>query len=104
MYRKRRREQAEFESFHLVFGGKLRSDNRWVRLAKLIPWDEIEERYAELFSATNGAPAISAREAVASLIIKEKLGLTDEETVEQIRENPYCRVPRTPPQVAVKLC
>jgi len=89
MYRKRQREQAEFESFYLAFGGKLRSDNRWVRLAKLIPWDEIEERYAELFSETNGAPAISAREAVASLIIKEKLGLTDEETVEQIRENPY---------------
>ena len=89
MYRKRRREQVEFENFHLAFGGKLRSDNRWVRLAKLIPWDEIEERYAELFSETRGAPAISAREAVASLIIKEKLGLTDEETVEQIRENAY---------------
>ena len=31
----------------------------------------------------------SARVAVASLIIKEKLTLSDEETVEQIRENPY---------------
>ena len=91
MYRKRQREQVEFENFHLAFGGKLRSDNRWVRLAKLIPWDEIEKRYAELFSETRGAPAISAREAVASLIIKEKLGLTDEETVEQIRENPYAQ-------------
>lgn len=89
MYRKRKREQVEFESFHLSFGGKLRSDNRWVRLAKLIPWEEIERRYAALFSETRGAPAITAREAVASLIIKEKLGLTDEETVEQIRENAY---------------
>jgi hypothetical protein len=89
MYRKQQREQVEFEDFHLAFGGKLRSDNRWVRLAKLIPWDKIEERYAELFSETHGAPAISAREAVASLVIKEKLGLSDEETVEQIRENAY---------------
>ena len=63
--------------------------SRWVCLAKLIPGDEIEQRYAELFSENRGAPAISAREAVASLIINEKLGLRDEETVEQIRENPY---------------
>ena len=89
MYRKKQREQGEFESFYLAFGGNLRSDNRWVRLAKLVPWEEIERRYAGLFSETRGAPAISAREAVASLIIKEKLGLTDEKTVEQIRENPY---------------
>ena len=89
MYRKKQREQVEFEDFHLSFGGKLRSDNRWVRLAKLVPWVEIEERYAELFDERIGAPAISARVAVASLIIKEKLRLSDEETVEQIRENPY---------------
>jgi transposase, IS5 family len=30
-----------------------------------------------------------ARVAFGALIIKETLGLTDEETVEQIRENPY---------------
>lgn len=89
MYRKKQREQVEFESFHLSFGGKLRSDNRWIRLAKLVPWAEIEGRYAELFNERIGAPAISARVAVASLIIKEKLTLSDEETVEQIRENPY---------------
>jgi len=41
---KRKYSQPEFEDFHLPFGGKLRSDNRWVRLAKLIPWEEIEER------------------------------------------------------------
>jgi hypothetical protein len=28
------------------------------------------------------------------LIIKARLGLTDEELVEQIKENPYLRVPR----------
>ncbi len=58
-------------------------------MAKLVPWAEIEGRYAELFNERIGAPAISARVAVASLIIKEKPRLSDEETVEQIRENPY---------------
>ena len=36
-----------------------------------------------------GAPAKSVRIALGALIIKEKLKLSDEETVEQIRENPY---------------
>jgi hypothetical protein len=36
-----------------------------------------------------GAPAKSFRMALGALIIKERLGTSDEETVEQIRENPY---------------
>jgi len=87
---KRKYSQPEFEDFHLPFGGKLRSDNRWVRLAKLIPWEEIEERYAKNFTDSGmGAPAKTARVALGALIIQEKLGLTDEETVAQIQENPY---------------
>lgn len=89
MYRKKDRAQPEFVDFYLPFGGKLRADNRWVKLAELMPWEQIEERYARLFDEDTGAPALSARIAVGSLIIKEKLRLTDEETVEQIRENPY---------------
>ncbi len=51
-------------------------------LAKLIPWEEIEKRYARSFSQQGiGAPAKPVRLALGSLIIKEKLGLTDEETV-----------------------
>jgi transposase, IS5 family len=89
VYRKQQREQRESEDFHLAFGGRLRSDNRWVRLAKMIPWDQIEARYAEKFRSRTGPPALIARIAVGSLIIKEKLQLSDEETVEQIRENQY---------------
>ena len=89
MYRMKNRDQLEFEDFYLPFGGKLRSDNRWVKLAKLIPWDELEQRYASLFSEDRGAPAKPFRMALGALIIKERLGLTDEETVEHIRETPY---------------
>ncbi len=89
MYRKRNREQLQFEEFTLPFGGRLRSDNRWVRYAKQIPWEEIEQIYCELFSKDKGAPAKPLRIALGALIIKERLSITDEETVEQIRENPY---------------
>jgi len=49
MYRHNQR-QLEFEDFILPFGGKLRSDNRWVKLAKLIPWDEFEHAYCKSFT------------------------------------------------------
>ena len=36
-----------------------------------------------------GAPAKSFRMALGALRIKEKLGISDRETVEQIKDNPY---------------
>ena len=90
MYRTNNPYQLEFEDFYLPFGGRLRSDNRWVILSKQIPWQEIEQQYAALFEDSGtGNPAKSARIALGALIIKERLGTTDRETVEQIRENPY---------------
>jgi hypothetical protein len=89
MYRHNQR-QLQFEDFYLPFGGKLRSDNRWVKLAKFIPWEEFEPAYAKtLVSQDKGPPAMSVRVALGTLIIKERLGTSDEETVEQISENPY---------------
>ena len=82
--------QQEFEDFYLPFGGKLKSSNRWVILAKKIPWDAFEDSYACHFAASGqGAPSFTVRVALGALIIKEKLQLSDEEAVQQIEENPY---------------
>jgi transposase, IS5 family len=77
------------ESFEFPHGGKLASDNRWVMMAQLIPWSEFETEYAQNFATSMGPPAKSFRMALGALIIKEKLGASDRETVEQIKENPY---------------
>lgn len=83
-------KQSEFVDFHLPFNGKLSASNRWVKLAELVPWNLIEQCYSENFSRTGmGAPAKSGRIAFGALLIKERLAITDEETVEQIAENPY---------------
>ena len=88
MYRANR--QPELPDFHLPFGGKLDPENRWIKLAQVIPWHLIEEDYRSNFATSGmGAPAKESRIALGALIIKERLGITDEETVEQIRENPY---------------
>ena len=90
MYRKPHVNQLAFEDFVLPFGGKLRSDNRWVMLAKQIPWAVVDTAYAQQFSQEDlGSPAKSSRLALGALILKERLGVTDRELVEQITENPY---------------
>ena len=58
-------------------------------MAELIPWAEFEQEYAENFAEKMGAPAKPFRMALGALIIKEKLGISDRETVEQIKETPY---------------
>jgi transposase, IS5 family len=90
MYRQNDPNQMTFEDFYLPFGGRLRSENRWVLLSKQIPWDQVEQEYAALFADSDtGRKAKPARLALGALIIKERLGTTDRETVEQMRENPY---------------
>lgn len=89
MYRKASSSPTPPENFELPFEGKLSQENRWVIMANLIPWDEFEEGYAKNFAGDIGAPALPFRMALGSLIIKERLGISDRETVEQIKENPY---------------
>ncbi len=89
MYRKVQNIPIPAEDFELPFEGELWAENRWVIMSKLIPWSQYESEYAEKFSSEMGAPAKPFRMALAALIIKEKLGISDRETVEQIRENPY---------------
>jgi hypothetical protein len=91
MYKKQNKGQliiAELESFTLPFSGKLNPNNKWIIMSNLIPWDKIEEKYSKNFSG-EGAPAKSARLALGALIIKERMNLSDRETLEQIMENPY---------------
>ena len=87
MYQKNK--QQTIDDFILPFGGALSPDNRWVKKAEMISWDDIEGDYSDLFPGNSGNVAKPARLALGALIIKETLGITDEETVEQIRENPY---------------
>jgi IS5 family transposase len=89
LYRKHHNGQLSIEEFHVPFGGTLEPENRWVLFATLMPSDEIEKAHAPQFSPMTGALAKPARLALGALYIKQRLGLSDEETVEQNRENAY---------------
>jgi transposase, IS5 family len=77
--------------FYLPFGGKLSSENRWVKLAEIIPWDELGSVYNSNFHPTMGAPATPSRVVIGAMILKHMKNLSDEEVIEDIRENPYCQ-------------
>jgi hypothetical protein len=89
MYKKAQLAPSPPSEFELPFGGRLSTDNRWVKMAQIIPRDEFESEYVANFPTEKGVPAKSFRMALGALIIKEKLGISDHETVEHMRENPY---------------
>lgn len=91
MYRKANRNQLSLNEFYLPFGGRLSADNRWVKLSRFMPWEMIEDIYAEKFknARSNGSMAISARIAFGALHIQADKTLTDAAMVEEISENPY---------------
>ena len=86
------REQSSKQTvldFYLPFGGKLRGDNRWVKLAEIIPWDELGAVYNRQLNSRMGAPSTPSRVVIGALILKHMKKLSDEEVIEDIRENPY---------------
>ena len=88
MYYKDDRDQLGIDDFFLPFGGKLKKDNRWVRMAEIMPWDYIEEVYLESMSQETGRSAFSARIAYGAIYVKEQEDLTDKEEAEKAKEEP----------------
>ena len=89
VYKFDRDHQYSLSDFNQPLGMEMNLENRWVKKAAMIPWDEIEDRYAELFPSKVGMPAKPLRTALGSLLIQKEYGYSDRELVEQIKENPY---------------
>lgn len=81
--------QLTLLGFETPFEQKLTTENRWVIMAKAVPWDEIVVHYDRLFSSTEGRPPISGRVILGAMIIKHIEGLTDRKTIQHIRENMF---------------
>jgi hypothetical protein len=82
-------KQLSLAEFDWPFQSALDENNRWVKMSRCIPWDELSEGYYQSLSVRQGRPAKDARLVIAAVIIKHKLCLSDQETVAQIQENPY---------------
>lgn len=89
MIRFRDEKQPRLEGFETIFERELNRENRWVKLSALVAWDELGEAYEKSLTRGMGRPAKDARLVIGAMIVKHKLKLSDEETIEQLRENPY---------------
>ncbi|MGI6725374.1 MAG: hypothetical protein ACOX62_04120 [Christensenellales bacterium] len=84
MYRPQSKQVSVFENESFFQFQGLNPDNDWVRLAKLIPWAEMERRYAQTFDSKPGNADKPVRMALGALIIKERYGFSDEDAVQEI--------------------
>jgi len=89
MIKYRSNRQLSFSDFLLPFNGSLDGNNRWVKLAHLLPWDELVAVYARGLSDSLGRGTTDLRVELGTLIIQELMDYTDREVIAQIQENPY---------------
>lgn len=88
MYRGKDRQNKSLFSSLFPFGGSLDPENRWLRIKKLIPWEKLESRYESYFSKL-GRRALDGRLVIGVLLLKHMTGLSDEDIVALVNENPY---------------
>lgn len=86
MYRHENCKQMKLE---LPFSVSLNRENRWVILAGMFPWKEIDEAYQVHFSSYDGQVAKPSRLAFGALYIQVSEGYTDEQIRWNIQENLY---------------
>ncbi len=72
-------KQISFSDFGQPVGMRMSAENRWVKKAESIPWEEIEQRYAALFTNKKGNVAKPLRLALGACIIQAEYGYSDEE-------------------------
>ena len=89
MYKFDREHQYRITDFDQPMGFKINPENRWVKKAAMIPWNQIEEKYAKLFPSKTGMPAKPLRTALGALLLQKHLKCSDEELVQELTENPY---------------
>lgn len=83
-------KQLRLALFSSTLEKSLDPTNRWYKLANSLPWNEIERIYNKrLRNKHCGGGNKPARMVIGALIIKHKMNLSDEETIQAIRENPY---------------
>lgn len=81
--------QTKITEFSNLYQLKLNENNRWIQLGSVLPWDKLVSLLSGKYDFTKGSAGINPRVIIGALIVKHKLTLTDEETIEIISENPY---------------
>ena len=68
---------------------KLSNDNRWVQMSRQIPWRLMEEKFAGAFGGLKDKFSAPVRLALGIHLLKAETGLSDNQVLLAIKENPY---------------
>ena len=71
------------------YSGQIDEQNRWIKIADLVPWDEMEEAYRSAFDPLKQAVMKPSRLILGLLLGQMLLSLSDREILEYFHENPY---------------
>ncbi len=80
---------GQFDLFRARLDQILDMNNKWVKLAHRIDWDDVRQRFSIPLSPNGGHPPLDARLMIGLLIIKYTDNLSDEALCERWLENPY---------------
>jgi hypothetical protein len=81
-------KQLKIEEFVSSFEFKISPNNRWAKLAVLLPWDTLAQIYHKNVSLNKGRKSVNSRVVIGAMIIKHLLNLSDEDVILLIQENP----------------
>ena len=82
-------DSEQGQLFATPFEQELDLENRWVKFSKILPWNKLNGYYYSRMDKKMGAGSIDARIILGALIIKHHEELSDEGTIENIKENIY---------------
>lgn len=71
------------------YSGKIDENNRWIKLAKLVPWDELEVIYMKHFDERKRKRVKSCRLITGLTLGQMLMKLSNVQIVEYFHENPY---------------
>jgi IS5 family transposase len=71
-------QQDQSNLFTSRLSQQLNPDNELLKLAKLIPWQQLEEEFTPLFSEGPSRPPLPVRLAAGLMILEYMYGLSDE--------------------------
>lgn len=77
--------------FRTPFEQSLDPDNRWVRMAAVVPWDEMAKVFFAHMSEDHGRASVDLRVVLGALLVKHIEGVSDEDTIQYIQENIYAQ-------------
>ena len=79
-------EQLSFINFNMACGMQLDMNNEWIRIAQQLSWRAWGTLYVAMFPSNTGNVSKPCRMVLGSLILQTRLGFSDRELVDQLRQ------------------